>query len=215
MAETLIETVRIVGGVAPLWSLHQWRLMNSSLMVGLPLPNIPAPTGGADRILRFEISEAGVEITERDQEIPEGISLTISPAPHRGYPHKLAARAWLEAAHASARSQGADDALLLDPQGRMVEATRWSVGWWDGEMLCFPPYALGGLKGVARARVAEMVRSAGRDATLVTSEMNRKTFFACNAARGVVPVTMLDGKPIGVNPRTVALARRFWERGPA
>lgn len=215
MADTLIETVRIIDGVAPLWPLHRWRLMNSALILGLPLPELEAPKGGADCVLRIEFSPDGAHVTERDVEGAEPIALATSPAPHRGYPHKTAARAWLEAARATGRATGADDALLFDAEGRLIEATRWSVGWWDGETLCFPPLALGGLKGVARARLTEMARSGVREAVLTRDELAKRSFMVCNAAHGVLSVGMLDGTVIPENPRTAALAQRFWDRPPA
>ena len=215
MPDSLIETVRVIDGRAPLWPLHRWRLMNSALMLGVPLPDVAAPSGGPDRVVRFEISEGNVEITERDVETLEEVTLVSSPAPHRGYPHKIGARAWLEAAHTTGRATGADDVLLFDTEGRMIEATRWAVGWWDGEQLCFPPPALGGLRSVARARVTEMVRGGVSDAVLTRDTMAKRSLLVCNAARGVLSVGMLDGTPIIENPRTVALAKRFWVRPDA
>ena len=212
MADTLIETVRIIDGRAPLWPLHRWRMMNSALMLGLPMPDIAEPSGGADRIVRMEIGADGVHVTERDVTPPDPINLSLSPVPHRGYPHKVSSRAWLEAARATGRVTGADDSLMFDAQGRLVEATRWAIGWWDGETLCFPPLTLGGLRSVARARLTEMVRSGLREAVLTRTELARRSFLACNAARGVLSVGMLDGTPIGDNQRTAALVQRFWDR---
>ena len=215
MADTLIETVRIIDGRAPLWPLHRWRLMNSSLMLGVPLPDIEAPGGGADRVVRFEIGDGKVEVTEREVEQLESLTLVSSPAPHRGYPHKTGARAWLEAAHTTGRASGADDALLYDTEGRLVEASRWAIGWWDGEKLCFPPLSLGGLRSVARARVTEVVRGGVVDAVLTRDEMAKRSLIGCNAARGVLSVTMFDGTPAVENPRTISLAKRFWVRPDA
>jgi branched-subunit amino acid aminotransferase/4-amino-4-deoxychorismate lyase len=215
MTETLIETVRIIDGRAPLWPLHRWRLMNSALMLGVPLPDIAGPNGGADRVVRIEIGNGDVEITERDVDDLESISLASSPAPHRGYPHKIGSRAWLEAAHTTGRATGADDALLFDGEGRLIEATRWAVGWWNGERLCFPPLALGGLRSVARARVLEMVRGGLEEAVLMRDEMAKRSLLVCNAVRGVLSVSMLDGTPAVENPRTAALAKRFWVRTQA
>ena len=215
MTETLIETVRIMDGVAPLWPLHRWRLMNSALILGLPMSEIEEPRGGADRIIRMEITADGLHQAERDVTIPEPISLASSPVPHRGYPHKIGSRAWLEAARATGRMTGADDALLFDAAGRLIEATRWAIGWWEGESLCFPPLALGGLKSVARARLTEMVRSGLRDEVLQRDALGKRSFIACNAARGVLSVGTLDGTLSAENPRTAALARRFWDRPAA
>lgn len=215
MTDTLIETVRIVDGRAPLWPLHRWRLMNSSLILGLAMPEIEEPSGGTDRILRMEIAADGLHVTERDVTPSDPISLASSPVPHRGYPHKIGSRAWLEAARATGRMAGGDDALLFDAEGRLIEASRWAIGWWDGETLCFPPLTLGGLKSVARARLTEMARSGLKEVTITREELARKDFIACNAARGILSVGMLDGVPLGENPRTAALARRFWDRPPA
>lgn len=212
MTDTLIETVRIIDGRAPLWPLHRWRIMNSALMLGVPLPDVEVPHGGADRVVRIEIGDGQVAITERDVDDLESISLASSPAPHRGYPHKIGARAWLEAAHTTGRATGADDALMFDIEGRMIEATRWAVGWWDGERLCFPPLALGGLKSVARARLVEMVRGGLEEVVLTRDEMAKRSLLVCNAAHGVLSVGMLDGTPAVENPRTIALAKRFWVR---
>lgn len=212
MADTLIETVRIIDGRAPLWPLHRWRLMNSALMLGVPLPDIEAPHGGADRVVRIEIGQGEGEVTEREVDGLESISLASSPAPHRGYPHKIGARAWLEAAHTTGRATGADDVLLFDAEGRLIEATRWAVGWWAGERLCFPPLSLGGLNSVARARITEMVRGGLAEAVLTRDDMAKRSLLVCNAARGVLSVAMLDGTPAVENPRTLALAKRFWVR---
>ena len=215
MADTLLETVRIIDGAVPLWPLHQWRLMNSALILGTSLPEYPRPRGGTDRILRIEFTPEGAQVTERDVGLLEPLSLVSSPAPHRGYPHKIANRAWLEAARATGRATGADDALLFDSQDRLVEATHWAVAWWDGEMLCFPPLALGGLRSVARARLTEMARSGVRDAVLTRTELAKRSLIVCNAARGVLSVAMLDGTLIPENPRTAAIAKRFWDRPEA
>jgi branched-subunit amino acid aminotransferase/4-amino-4-deoxychorismate lyase len=215
MADILIETVRIIDGEAPLWPLHRWRLMNSALILGLPLPEFEVPKGGDDRVLRIEFSAEGVHITEREIGSVEPLTLATSPVPHRGYPHKTTNRAWLDAARATGRTTGADDALLFDAEGRLIEATHWAVGWWEGESLCFPPLALQGLKSVARARLTEMVRSGVREAVLTRDELGKRSFVACNAARGVVSVGILDGTVIPENPRTAALAKRFWDRPPA
>jgi branched-subunit amino acid aminotransferase/4-amino-4-deoxychorismate lyase len=214
MAESLFETVRVLDGRAPLWPLHRWRLLHSALTLGLPLPEAEPPSG-PDRVIRMDFTGTGVTETERDSTPPEPLLLNSSPAPHRGYPHKTTNRAWLEAARATGRAGGAHDALLFDAEGRLVEATRWSIGWWDGDTLCFPPLSLGGLKSVSRARLVEVVRTGIREEILTRADLAKRSFIACNAARGVVPIGMLDGSPVRESPRTEVLARRFWDRPDA
>jgi branched-subunit amino acid aminotransferase/4-amino-4-deoxychorismate lyase len=210
----LIETVRVIEGAAPLWRLHLDRLRRSGDALGVPIPDLVAPSGGDDRVVRFEISLFGCQIEELPLPEQKPLALATSPAPHRGYPHKVAERSWLNAARTSVAPIGADDALLLDAEGRVVEATIWSIGWWDGESLCFPPLELGGLPSVARARLLETVRGTVVTAPLRRDEMAWYAMLACNAVRGVVPVDSLDGEPVPGNRRTAAVASRFWHRTP-
>ncbi len=211
---TLLETVRVHGGKAPLWSLHLDRLVRSARELCIPVPRLEPPTGD-DRVVRYEIDAmGGVTLSERDAEPAEPLDLVTSPAPHRGYPHKVADRAWLEAARTSVVPMGADDALLLTEGGEVVEASIWAIGWWDGEQLFFPPLALGGLPSVARARLAETVRGGTHEAALRRDEMAWRSLVACNAARGLALVSSLDGEPVPGNLRTTAIANRFWRRQP-
>ena len=210
----LIETVRIIDGVAPLWPLHLRRLQQSAAHLGVGIPNIPEPVGGDDRVIRFELGDGSMRLSERDVPPTEPIALATSPAVHRGYPHKITDRGWLEAARLSVQPLGADDALLLDASTQMVEAAIWAIAWWDAETLCFPPLTLGGLPSVARARLAETVRGGIRETPIRREELAWRSLVACNAARGMVAVHSLDGEPVPGNLRTTAVASRFWKRRP-
>jgi branched-subunit amino acid aminotransferase/4-amino-4-deoxychorismate lyase len=211
---TLIETVRVIDGVAPLWPLHLRRLQHSASELGLRIPDLPEPAGGDDRVIRFEVGAGGMRVSERDVPPIEPIALATSPAGHRGYPHKTTDRGWLEAARLSVQPLGADDALLLDGDGLVVEAAIWAIAWWDAETLCFPPLTLGGLPSVARARLAETVRGGIRVTPIRREELAWRSLVACNAARGMVPVHSLDGEPVPGNLRTTAVSGRFWKRRP-
>jgi len=59
--DTLIETVRLRNGAAPLWYLHVRRLTTSCRALGVPIPTelIP-PEGGADRVQRLLVSRRGL-----------------------------------------------------------------------------------------------------------------------------------------------------------
>lgn len=209
---TLIETVRVRGGRAPLWSLHLDRVGASARALGIEIPVLAPPVGGDDRVVRYAVSQGSVRITERPVEPSEPLAFVRSGAVHRGYRHKVATRAWLDAAGSMARSGGADDAIMMDLEGRVVEATIWAIGWWEGEKLCFPPLARGGLPSVARARLHELVRGGTLEADLPSAAALRVPLVACNAARGVVPVAVLDGAGTPSDHRTLAIAERFWDR---
>ncbi len=208
---TLLETVRVRGGRAPLWTYHMARLHRSAAALGVGLPDsIEPPAGGADRICRLEFPGRGRQrITERQAVPVEGLSLRSSSVPHRGYRHKTADREWLDAARLDAAALGADDVLLLTEEGWVAESSIWSLFWWEEGRLAAPPLALGILPGVARERLAEvaggLVESRRRG-----EELGRLGAFAANAARGVVPVSQVDGVFMVADQATEGLARAFW-----
>lgn len=213
---TLFETVRVMAGRAPLWPRHQARLLASARACGVLPPPVQEPAwGGDDQVVRCELVAGTLRLVPRDVPSSEPVVLATSPAPHRGYPHKVTDRNWLEAARLAVTPLRADDALLFDPVGRMVEATIWAIGWWEGERLIFPPLGLGGLPSVARGHLATILRGGIGVAVLDRQGLTGRSLVACNAARGLVPVAALDGHAVPGNLRTTAVAARFWDRLPA
>ncbi len=210
MNTTLIETVRVRNGVAPLWYLHLRRLASSCKALGVPLPGtLPTPEGGADRVRRLEVSRRGLEV--REWPVPEqfGLRLAVSPVPHEGYPHKTTDRPPFERTQAAARQRGADDGILLTEGGFVAEAAIWTLFWWDEGRICAPPLTLGILPSVARARVVELV--GGLDERRVRpAELRGRPMLAGNAVRGLVAVTWLDGAEVPEWPGLAALRDRFW-----
>ena len=130
MAE-LIETVRIRGGVAPLWYLHLRRLAGSCKALGIPLPGeLPTPSGGADRVHRIQVGARGATVSERPVGPADPVRLvTVSGVVHRPYPHKTTDRTQFAHALDQARTRGADDGVLLAEGGWVAEAGIWSLFW--------------------------------------------------------------------------------------
>lgn len=206
----LIETVRIRNGVAPLWYLHLRRLAASCKALGVPLPGkLPAPGGGEDRVCRYEIGHR-VGVGERPVGSTAPVRLIISSVVHRPYPHKTTDRAQFEQAQAEARAAGADDALLrTDGLGYVAEAAQWGLFWWEDGHLCAPPLDLGILPGVARARLAELTGTLV-ERRVTPEALEGRSLFVANAARGIVPVVVLDTRTVPPSAATAALAERFW-----
>jgi branched-subunit amino acid aminotransferase/4-amino-4-deoxychorismate lyase len=111
--------------------------------------------------------------------------------------HKLTNRLVHALAADAAHAAGADEALLFDRDGYLVEAARSNVVLVDAEeRLLTPPLARGGVAGVAREVLLERVPLVERDlgpGALRTA----RALFAVNAVRGARPIASLDGRPVG------------------
>jgi len=209
-APALIETIRIREGVTPLLELHQQRLHTSCRILGIPFPStIALPKGGPDRVVRLEVSAEGVGITERALGSVRPVTLVTSQVVHEPYRHKIVERPLFDRALEEARQAGADDGLMLTRQGHVTEAAVWCLFWWEEGTLCAPALALGVLPGVSRARIVQLAGPvAERRAT--RAELEGRSLFASNAARGIVPVAVLDGQPVPESPATARLQEAFW-----
>jgi branched-chain amino acid aminotransferase len=113
-----------------------------------------------------------------------------------------------------ARRGGAHEALLLDRDGRVTEGASSNVFAVRGGRLETPPLAVGILEGVTRAIVIELARSAGievRERSLRPSDLGgAEELFITSTAREVLPVTLLDGRPVG-SGRVGAMTTRLHE----
>jgi len=207
---TLIETIRIRNGVAPLWYLHLRRLSESCRTLGVPFPlKMDVPSGGPDRVVRLEVGPKGMTVSERPLELSTSVRLATVQTVHPGYAHKTTSRDAFLKAREEAASRGADDALLLTAKGMVAECGIWSLFWWEGGRVAGPAMELGVLRGIARMRIEE-IRGRIVEQRLSRPELEGKALFVANAVRGVVPVAMLDGVQVAESGHSGELAAQFW-----
>lgn len=206
---TLIETVRVREGRAPLWHLHLRRLVESCRALGVPFPPAFEVPIGADRVHRLAVGPKGLQVTERPVGSTAPVWLVTARTVHRPYPHKTTARDAFDAAAAEAMGARAGDALLLTAGGEVAECTIWSLLWWEGDRLAGPPLSLGVLRSVSRMRLEEVAGPLLERAVPRTG-LDGRSLLVTNAVRGVVPVARLDGVAVPPDARTDALAARFW-----
>ena len=207
---TLIETIRVRNGVAPLWYLHLRRLSESCRTLGVPFPlKMHVPSGGPDRVVRLEVGPGGMSVNERPLELSASVRLATVKTVHPGYAHKTTARDAFLKAREEAAAAGADDALLLTARGLVSEGGIWSLFWWDGDRVAGPPMGLGVLRGIARMRIEE-IRGPVLERALTRAQLDGRALFVANAVRGVVPVAALDGVTLPESGLTGALAAQFW-----
>lgn len=106
------------------------------------------------------------------------------------------------------------EAILCTPEGDIAEGATSNVFCVIGDQVRTPPLAVGILAGVTRAKVIAVARAAGVPCveTRVTAPELRHAdeVFITSSTRGVLPVTRIDGEPVG-DGRPGAVARRLRE----
>lgn len=101
----------------------------------------------------------------------------------------------------AARAAGADEALFLDTQEHVSEATASNVFLARGRVLFTPPLSCGVLAGITRAAVLECASARGiavdvRPLTLAELQDADEAFLT-SSVREVVPLVRVDGRDVG------------------
>ena len=118
-------------------------------------------------------------------------------------------------ARAEADAAGANEALLLNTDGDVVEGAASNLFWIEGRAVCTPPLAAGILSGVTRAVVIEICRKqkiAVREKNITPKELMRMDgVFLSLSSFGIVEATVLDGEKLNRSPLVGRLAAAYDE----
>ena len=116
-------------------------------------------------------------------------------------------------ARGEALEQGADEALLVNTNGKAAEATSGNLFWVYQDTLCTVPTGCGILPGITRAVVLEICQRLGlpTNQCVIKPEALRNTrgIFITQSALGIVPVTALNGEPMPPSPLVGQIARAY------
>jgi branched-chain amino acid aminotransferase len=102
-----------------------------------------------------------------------------------------------------ARERGADEALLVTPHGRVLEAPTSSIFWVTGGELYTPPLSEHILASITRALVIELAGASERECTLEDLLAADEAFLA-STTREVQPVAAIDTHDFGVDAPVTA-----------
>jgi branched-subunit amino acid aminotransferase/4-amino-4-deoxychorismate lyase len=223
-------TVRIQAGRPRFAARHARRLVHGAAELGLGPLEAPAVQRAlaelakaafddGEGIVRLEVSrdgDGGLHLVGVPRELEPARSewsaviapfLHEGPGPRAGI--KLTSRLRLALAAEIAREAGADEALLLGASGWLVEGSRSAIVVVSqrGEART-PPLERGAVAGVARAVALERVRELAEGDVGRVELGEAAEVIALNAVRGALPITRLDGRPIG-NGKPGPWARRL------
>lgn len=118
-----------------------------------------------------------------------------------------------------AKNANCEEALMLDQNGYVIEATGDNIFLIRRGRLTTPPTYQGNLRGITRDFVIEIAREQGLEVAeepVTTYEIyTADECFLSGTAAEIIPVVKVDGRAIGdgaPGPQTRSLIRRFRER---
>ena len=235
----LFETLGAVADRLPLWDRHLARLGSGAERLGIPFdPPAGLREAGAEllrrrahegQILRITLTPGAGDgetwcLTTRQREHrPEPLRLHVSRF-HRaaGDPTaglKSTSYAFFELAQQEARGAGADEALLLDARGHVLETATGNVFFQRQGRLCTPGTG-SFLPGIARQVLLEELTAAGMvveegDYTLAEL-LDADAIFVTNAVHGPRTACLADRPPPAAEPEdnsVVCDLLSLWRRG--
>ncbi|WP_412070456.1 aminotransferase class IV [Rubrivirga sp. IMCC43871] len=211
-APRLLETMRADEGRVSLLDRHLARLTDSAGALGYPLDPAAARAlvasrgGEGTQALRLTLGPGGdLDLSARPlASAPfETVWVDTEPLWEAGTwrcVYKTTARDHYAARAARAREHGADEAILTNLSGHVIEGTRTTVWAEIDGRLWTPPLAAGGLAGVMRAYLLDTRPEAG-ERTLTAGDLRvADALFLSNALRGWMPVRLVDAPNPGPAP---------------
>jgi branched-chain amino acid aminotransferase len=223
----LFETVRVSRGCPLWWSRHLGRLQRGAEFLKLTLPwsadellkfagMLIDQNSLPESVLRVTLTRGSGSrgYSPKDANNPT-LAMTLHPLPPvasslrlvtaslrvpancplAGF--KTASKLVQVLARAEAEARGADEALLLNTDGHVAEATASNVFWLVDGAVCTPPVSDGALAGIAR----EVLLQTCQARNIPARELHLKPdglfqadgVFLTNSVAGIVPVSELDG----------------------
>ena len=117
-------------------------------------------------------------------------------------------------ARAEADVAGAQEALLLNTEGHVVEASSSNLFWIEGNTVCTPPLAAGILPGVTRAVVFEICRGLDlevHECSAATEQLRQSQgLFLSLSSLGIVEGLEIDGHILNQSPLVQNFCSAYW-----
>jgi branched-chain amino acid aminotransferase len=132
-------------------------------------------------------------------------------------PNAKATGAYINASMAKleATQAGFDEAIMLNPAGRVAEATGQNLFLVRGGEILTPPLVDGPLPGITRESVIQIARDQGtpvHETSLNRADLyTADELFLTGSATEIIPICEVDGRKYEPGPITQALQQRYTE----
>ena len=243
LSDGLFEAIPVYRGKLFLWQKHFERLKIGADFLKIKLPFSPeALRTFASELLARNQAEDGVMRIQLSRGVgPRGYSargagsptlvMSLHPARRDSSPCKVITSSVRIPAHdplarfkacnklpnilarMEADEKGADEALLLNTEGHVAEATSANLFWIEGQTVCTPPLDSGALPGVTRGVVLELCSglnvSTAEKSCAPKSLLQADGVFLTSIAIEVREVSRLDGQELRRSPITETLRRAY------
>jgi len=232
--EGLFETMRAYGGRVFRLEQHLARMLRGAEELGLQeqarrlrsqeVTEALAASDLSDAVVRLTLTANSLVILVRPLSLPPPeryvhgcIAITTPAAVVQESPlRRLKSLNYLDKllAQRAAETAGAHEAILLDPDGCVIEAARRNVFAVIGGRAITPPVSRGLLPGLTRAAVMEVAPRVGvgyEERDLTREELlSAKECFLTSSIAEILPVASVDGRTFrAAGPVTAALTQAY------
>ncbi|MBM3878749.1 MAG: hypothetical protein FJ387_03380 [Verrucomicrobia bacterium] len=162
-----------------------------------------SPAGATQPTLVLTLHEAPCGESERALQWRLVTALYRVPVGDRLGQFKHSSRLLQVLARAEAEAAGADEAVVLNTQGEVVETAAGNLFWVCGGVVGTAPVALGALPGITRGVVLEICGRLGipaREAVVTREQLAQakvQALFVTLSSFGVVEAVSWDGESVG------------------
>ena len=219
----VFEVIRLYAGRPYALGDHLDRLERSGAAIDLPVPRAEIASeiaallernGDADAQLRLLVTRGGLRVAliEPLAEHADAVSLasvTYSPTVILTGVKSLSYGANMHATRI-AKARGADDALLVRPDGIVLEAPTSTIFWVAGGALQTPALDTGILDSITRRAVVDSLDVAEGSYELADALSAEEAFLA-STLREIQPISAIDDRVLEPGPRTAEAAAAFAE----
>lgn len=237
LGDGLFETVRVREGQPGLWRAHSARLTLGAAVLGLPLPPVDLSQAIGAVAEANGLQDAAVRLTLTRGVGPRGVAppepcsptLLITAAPlalaqpkpvalcvarstcrnERSPLSRLKTLNYLDAviARREALARGFDDAVMLNTQARVAEATAANLFVRVDGRWATPPVGEGALPGVIRGEL--LAAGFAIEAPLVEADLLRADEMLLTNSLGLTPVMRCGDRSLTVGQGAAAAVRLF------
>lgn len=222
LGDGIFETIKAMGGTPLRLDAHLARLRRGASLIGMPLPRVDFAAALAETLAANDLADGALRLTLSRGPAPRGVLpprepqttllITAGPLPPTGPIRLVIARVtrrnefsplcgikslnYLDniLARQEAAGRGADDALLLNTQGRIAETSTANIFVVKDGALVTPPLKDGALPGILRA---ELLKLGAVEQPLVPADIARAREMFVTTSLGIRSVDEVEERPLG------------------